>query len=329
MVKISVIVPVYKTEEYLDVCLDSLLNQTFGDFEVICVNDGSPDSSLEILRAYSKLDKRIKVYSKKNGGLASARNFGMQYAKGEYITFVDSDDFLSPIALEKMYTNISENKSDFMFAYGFQLFGMSGQIWEMPNKKEFSIHVKDSVFSEKDLNAEFYMKMLCTAWGKLYKRDFIKDFRFSEDVIFEDVPFFANCWVAAKRISYVLEPLYFYRKHSAGTVSHPNEKFIDIFKVNNMVTDIFAKYGKLEKYKTVLLVHQMETSLVRMLEASGAVKREMFNQLKETYGAIDFNAYDMDILKRKNVYYAYQKILSKSYRDFRQFEINLGMKNGK
>jgi len=324
MVKVSVIVPVYNTEEYLDICLDNLINQTYEDFEVICVNDGSPDKSLDILKKYSKLDKRIKVYSKQNGGLSSARNFGMQKAKGEYITFVDSDDFLSPVALERMYNNISENNSDFMFAYLFQLYSMSGNVWELPNKKEFEMQVKEPVFNEENLNAEFYSKMLCTACGKMFRRKFIKDFTFLEGVIFEDVPFFAECWLAAKKISYVLEPLYFYRKHSGCMTENPNEKFLDIFKINKMTKDIFEKYGKLDKYKTVLLISQMENVLVRLLETSGSVKRQMFNLLQETFGNVDFSEYDMDILKRKNVYYAYQEILNKSYRDFRRFETHLG-----
>ena len=84
MVKVSVIVPVYKAEKYFDICLDSLINQTFEDFEVICVNDGSPDNCINILRNYSKLDSRIKIFSQKNQGLSSARNTGLKYAKGEY-----------------------------------------------------------------------------------------------------------------------------------------------------------------------------------------------------------------------------------------------------
>ncbi len=323
MVKVSVIVPVYNTEEYLDICLDSLINQGFKDFEVICVNDGSTDNSLEILRKYAELDKRIKVFSKQNGGLASARNFGMKYAKGEYVTFVDSDDFLSPAALERMFFNISENKSDFMFSYIFQLYGMTGNILELPSKKEFEIHISSPVFNEQDLNAELYIKMLSSVCGKMYRRNFIKDIKFLEETILEDTLFFAECWLKAERISYDLEPLYFYRKHAQNTASELDTKFTDIFKINKMVNEIFKKHGKQEKYKTVLLINQMENVMVKMLEASASVKREMFNQLQETYGSIDFSTYDMEILKRKNIYYAFQQILNKSYRDFRRFESRL------
>lgn len=318
MVKVSVIVPVYNVEKYLDVCLDSLINQTFEDFEIICINDGSTDSCLNILRQYAKLDSRIKIFSQKNLGLSAARNAGMKQAKGEYITFVDSDDFLSPVAIERMCKNISENDSDFMFSYACQIQPQGFSLWELPNKKDFTAHIKTPVFCEKDLDAEFYLKMLFSAWAKMYKKSFIQNFSFPEGLIFGDLPFFAQCWLNAEKISYDLEPLYFYRKSSSAIW-----QFIDIFEINRLVTNIFKEAGKYEKYKTILLVSQMESSLVRALETSGTTKREMFNLIQKTYGNIDFSSYDMEILKRKNIYYAYQKILNKSYRDFRQFEIRL------
>ncbi len=323
MVKVSVIVPVYKTERYLDVCLDSLINQTFEDFEVVCVNDGSPDNCLNILRQYAKLDKRIKIYSQKNKGLSAARNTGMKYAKGEYITFVDSDDYLSPLALERMVNNITENDSDYMFSYVYQVYPDRGFFWELPNIKEFQQHIKTPVFCEEDLGAEFYLKVIYSAWAKMYKKEFIKNFSFPEGLIFEDMPFFAKCYLNAKRISYDFEPLYFYRKTQNSIITSAGDNFIDIFKINKMVTRIFEEAGKLKKYKTILLVSQMESVLIRTLETSGINQRKMFNRLQETYKDIDFASYDMDILKRKNIYYAYQEILNKSFRDFRQFQRRL------
>ena len=115
MPKISVIVPVYNVEEYLDVCLDTIIMQTFKDFEVICVDDGTQDSSGEILDKYALFDKRIKVIHQENKGLSGARNTGVEAANGEYIMFVDSDDYISPLMLENLYKNVKQNKSDFVF----------------------------------------------------------------------------------------------------------------------------------------------------------------------------------------------------------------------
>ncbi len=326
MVKVSVIVPVYKAEKYLDICLDSLINQTFEDFEVICVNDGSPDNCINILRNYSKLDSRIKIFSQKNQGLSSARNTGLKYAKGEYITFVDSDDFLAPSALEKMYSNITENKSDYMFSYVYQVYPDRLFYWELPNIKDFQKHIYSPVFNENVLGADFYLKFIYSAWAKMYRHEFIKDFSFPEGLIFEDMPFFANCYLRAERISYDFSPLYFYRKSENSIITSAGKNFLDIFEINKLTTQVFKDTGKYEKYKTILLISQMETVLIRTLETKGYTKREMFKQLQNTFGNIDFSQFDMSVLQKKNIYYAYQEILNKSYNEFRDFERKV--KNG-
>ena len=107
--KISVIVPVYNVEEFLKTCLDSVCNQTFEDIEIICINDGSTDSSPDILQAYSKKDSRIKVYNQENKGLGFVRNIGMEYASGDYVYFIDSDDHIALNTLELAYDNITSN----------------------------------------------------------------------------------------------------------------------------------------------------------------------------------------------------------------------------
>ena len=327
MAKVSVIVPVYKTERTLDICLDSIINQTFEDFEVICVNDGSPDNCINILRQYAKLDSRIKIYSQKNQGLSAARNTGMKYAKGECITFVDSDDLLSPIALERMYNNICENNSDYMYSYVYQFWPDKGYYWELPNIREFKKYITEPVFNEADLGAEFYLKVIYSAWAKMYRREFIQDFTFPEGLIFEDLPFFAQCYLNAKRISYDFEPLYFYRKTQNSIISSAGKNFLDLFKINKITKKVFEESGNLEKYKTVLLVSQMESVLIRTLETKGAVKRKMFDKIQETFGDIDFSEYDTELLKKKNVYYAYQEILNKDYNTFKRFESRV--KNGR
>ena len=327
MAKVSVIVPVYKTERTLDICLDSIINQTFEDFEVICVNDGSPDNCINILRQYAKLDSRIKIYSQKNQGLSAARNTGMKYAKGECITFVDSDDLLSPIALERMYNNICENNSDYMYSYVYQFWPDKGYYWELPNIREFKKYITEPVFNESELGAEFYLKFIYSAQAKMYRREFIQDFTFPESLIFEDIPFFAQCYLNAKRISYDFEPLYFYRKTQNSIISSAGKNFLDLFKINKITKKVFEESGKLEKYKTVLLVSQMESVLIRTLETKGAVKRKMFDKIQETFGDIDFSEYDMELLKKKNVYYAYQEILNKDYNTFKRFESRV--KNGR
>ena len=121
-IKISIIIPVYNVEDYLSQCLDSVLSQDFDDFEVICVNDGSTDNSLIILEKYAKLDSRIKIISQINGGLGSARNTGLKHANGEYVMFIDSDDYISEGSLKKIYYNAVSNNSDIVI-FEFCQFG--------------------------------------------------------------------------------------------------------------------------------------------------------------------------------------------------------------
>ena len=132
MPKISVIIPVYNVEKYLDICLDTVLAQTFKDFEAVCINDGSTDNSLNILEHYQKFDKRIKIIQTENKGLSHARNKGIKEAKGEYITFVDSDDYISEICLESMNKNLDEQKADFLYSNIIQTDNITRKfyIWE-------------------------------------------------------------------------------------------------------------------------------------------------------------------------------------------------------
>ena len=122
MVKISVVIPVYNTQNYLNECIDSVLNQSFKDFEIICINDGSTDNSLSILSDYEVSDERIKVISQQNRGLGASRNEGLKLAQGEYVLFLDSDDYLTPDALEKLYNQAYANDLDLILLIEFVIY---------------------------------------------------------------------------------------------------------------------------------------------------------------------------------------------------------------
>ena len=130
-IKISVIVPCYNVEKYLDDCLKSLLNQSFKDFEIICINDGSKDSTLEILKKYEKSDKRIKVINQSNHGVSVARNAGVENSSGEYLTFIDSDDWVNANYLEKLYRSITSNNCEI---------AVSSMIRKRPNHQKYRLY---------------------------------------------------------------------------------------------------------------------------------------------------------------------------------------------
>lgn len=249
LVEISVIVPVYNVSEYLAQCMDSIINQTFEDIEIICVNDGSTDDSLEILEGYSQKDKRIRIISQENRGLGAARNVGMRAAEGSYLFFIDSDDFIKPNALELLHENAVSNKSDVVFYRAYKY--IDGE--EVPNvlfnfEKEFpEADFNDFTFTYRDVKG-FVLNNGFNAWIKLYSRQFIDanpDFEFTENIAFEDVLPHVMLMIRASRISFVPEFLYCYRYNEASLVNNPENAF-DILKIVDMVID-FIKKSNLEE----------------------------------------------------------------------------------
>lgn len=319
MTKISVIIPVYNVEDYLDVCLDSVIMQSFKDFEVICINDGTKDDCGQILEQYAKFDKRIKIITQENKGLSAARNTGLAAAKGKYITFVDSDDYISPIMLEKLYENITRNKSDFVFCNQciFNSKTEDLQIWDFLNKDLFNKQVNKECFCENDVSPEIYEGMHVSAYGKLYSKEFIKDFRFPEGLIFEDVPFFAQCFLTAKKISYDFNPYYFYRVEREGSIiKSADRRFKDIFEIQKLRNDIFKKYGKYEKYKNIIMFMQMKDLIQKLCATQGKLRQEMFELAKNNFSQIDFSEFDLNKLNQENVYAFWQKMLKMEFKEF-------------
>ena len=175
LVKISVVIPVYNVEDFLEECLESIINQTFKDIEVICINDGSTDSSLEILNSYKEKDKRFKIFSQENLGHAVATNKGISIAKGDYLFLMDSDDILNLSALEETYHYAKNKDVDFVIFQSINYIMDENRYYESPiySLEKVSKVVGDKVFNYKDLG-DLIFEIPVTPWSKLYKTDFIK-----------------------------------------------------------------------------------------------------------------------------------------------------------
>lgn len=204
MPTISVIVPIYKVEIYLCQCVESILNQTFRDFELILVDDGSPDGSPEICDKYAEMDSRVRVIHKQNGGLSSARNTGLDCAKGEFIAFVDSDDWVHPEYLECLYDAVQKENTD-MAICGVEKF------WdENPRVEQFPL-IAGRVSREKAISL-----MTMVAWiiacNKLYRRKLWDNLRFPEGYIHEDEAVIHRVIGRCDTIMAITEQLYFYRQ---------------------------------------------------------------------------------------------------------------------
>lgn len=209
--KISIIVPAYNEEKYIARCLDSILNQTFTDFEVICVDDGSTDNTFNILTEYSKKDSRIIPLKNTGKGVSSARNFGIENSKGEYLGFVDSDDFIQPQMYEFLYKAICENNCDMSICDSKR----TGNIFS----EYFNYSAKEITCSE--LLQENKIDSFLCIWTKLVKKDIIKEkIKFENYKIGEDTLFCSNLWINSKTVSFINLPLYIYFVNSEGVFSN-------------------------------------------------------------------------------------------------------------
>lgn len=178
---ISIVVPVYKVESYLKKCVDSILNQTFTDFELILVDDGSPDNCPQICDEYAKKDARVKVLHKENGGLSDARNAGIEVATGEYIGFVDSDDYIAPDMYERLYKLITENNCDMAICRAVIVREQDEPVYE--DSDDIRVMDKDTA------NYQMIYKRLfgVNAWNKLCKRELFNSIRFPKGMLYEDM----------------------------------------------------------------------------------------------------------------------------------------------
>lgn len=206
---ISVIVPIYRVEKYLPACIDSILNQTFTDFELILVDDGSPDRCPEICDETAKRDARVRVIHQANAGLSAARNAGIEVAHGAWLSFVDSDDYIAPQFYEKLYQTAQRTDADCVMC-SVQNVDESGKSIDSA-----LMRVADEVKTGQEVLQKIGrddVTPYLTAWNKLYRRKLFNTLRYPAGRQNEDVFVFAELFCQVQRAACVAEPLYFYRK---------------------------------------------------------------------------------------------------------------------
>ena len=208
--KVSIIIPIYNHEKYLRECLDSVVNQTMNDIEIICINDGSTDGSLDILKKYAAQDDRIKVIDKENTGVGPSRNVGLECVSGEYVMFLDSDDILRNNACEVAYEKIKESNSDIL-SFGWNVFTDTNNLVYKKISKDYKLVDKNISFMNND-----WENALKTdhpyLWNKIYKTDFIKGYRFLKIKFFaEDVDMIYKLFNRCNKITLIEDVLYKHR----------------------------------------------------------------------------------------------------------------------
>lgn len=296
MEKVSVIVPVYNAQKYLKKCAESLVHQTLEDIEIIFVNDGSTDHSLEMLEEYRQLfPKKVSVYSKENGGQASARNFGIRNSHGEYIGFVDADDYVDIHMFEEMYNKAKQEDSDYVECqYHYLAVDAKGDENEIPQYG----HVR--AYQSK---REMFIDPLVSPWNKLYRASVIKDnvCLFPEGVIYEDTAFYIKVIPYLKKLSYLPEAYVYHYLWPGSTMN--DKKYIrvgNIFIVLQDVIDFYKKNNIYEDYQSELEYFCVKillcSSLKRIAQINDKRLRKDLVRQTEQFVKREFSDY------RKNCY---------------------------
>lgn len=258
MVKVSLILPVYNVEEYLRECLDSCINQTLDDIEIICVDDGSTDGSLKILAEYAERDKRIHIIRRENGGLSAARNTGLGAASGEWIMFLDTDDYLEPVACRRVLSEAESAPWD-IIVYGTNIFPSEPE----PTKWHRSVlHIKNRRYTKATPDIIFKEEGAKPfVWRQAFSREFLRTsgVMFDEDVRYgEDIVFQFRIFPHARRVSFIADRLYNYRWYREGSLmasfgSDPSLKLERHLALADIILGAWCEMGLGEKYALELL----------------------------------------------------------------------------
>lgn len=280
-ITVSVVVPVYKVEEYLRQCVDSILAQTHKNLQVVLVDDGSPDDCGRIIDEYASKDKRVQCIHKANGGLSSARNAGKAVAKGEYISFIDSDDFVDCRFIEVLLADVLSSDSDISACYFDSFIEKSTEIddpWKTPQR----------LFSRSEVICEMYRNdsIGWNAWNKLYKTQLFDNIDYPEGMICEDKATTYRLFLNSNKVSFRNVPLYHYRvRENSITGQKSSQYYMDSLSINSLMERDLKEFGldalaKAYSAKCGLLIYEA----TRNLDGYEEIAEKAICDLKDNYG---------------------------------------------
>lgn len=288
---VSVIIPVYNAEKYLRECLDSVLAQSLREIEIICVDDGSTDNSLAILREYAGKNSKIRVFTQANARQGAARNRALDCARGEYIAFLDADDSFAPGALEKLYRNATDARLEMLLLSCVRV-SPSGREhrWSYHHFAKFlPLGFPYQCFSWKDCSPELFWRMPCSCCGAFYSRAFLEEhkLRFPEKIFFEDRPFFFFALAKAKRVGIIDEALYRYTENPDSTIASKGKHLADNVEQGCMILRKMREERfpqELIREGVVAHVHDLLKSLgISPKEVVVACKQQLIDAFEELF----------------------------------------------
>lgn len=322
MTKLSIIVPVYNVEKYLPKCLESLIKQTLKDIEIICVNDGSMDNSLAILKEFASKDSRIRIIDNQHQGVAKTRNTGIEQSTGEYIGFVDSDDYIDIDFFEKLYNSATKSNSDIAIASILKHKNFFNIYNAKYTKEETAITIQDKIKLCEDKKHFFFY-----AWNKIYHSGFIKEnnIKFSEGQIYEDVMFAIKALYYSNKIISVYGTKYHYIEHKNSLTKYKD-------KTGEKEQDLVKAYSELQEFcnsKNIEISERLNYYtkenfgfILNLYKGKYQSKIQLFNiftiatisNYSETRNLITILGFKIKIAKREiakerqeNVFYQYKK----------------------
>ena len=303
--KFSVIISVYNTEDYLSECLSSVVSQTLKEIEIICVNDGSTDASLEILQSYQQDDARIIIINQENQGLARSRNNAFAIAKGEYISFVDADDWIRNDALEILYRHSIKYNAD-MTMFGGIDYNNTTKDFEINNYYSFQ-YLPDNwdkeTFDYHDCN-DFITQMAVSSYLTVYKNKFLHENKISwinRKIVYEDNLFFAEALFKAKTMTFIKDTLYFRRIHSESITQNNRKHFKDFLIISKLLIDFLSE---LNLSKSILNQYENTYSNLlfeRYLDLGTYEKIKYLYNFKNTYNSISIKKISYMRIMKKHI----------------------------
>ena len=312
--KISVIIPIYNSADYLKQCLDSIVNQTLRDIEIICVNNGSTDNSLKILQKYAKDDCRISIINTAPSNAGTARNRGLEIASGEYLYFIDSDDYCELNALETAYNLAKSNSSDIV-VFSFRFYDNNTK---KLSQETYGLdpRVPNSTFSPLKYKQDLFGFFSNNVWNKIFRRDFIND----KEIRFQEIPrandvFFTNIALAsADRITTIQAPLINYRINNKSSLQNNNNKspvaFWDAFK---LLKNTLIARGLFSYFENTLLQEVLNNSIYTLnsLRKDSQAYWYLYNTIRYG-GEIEFSITKQPIHNYNDIYYqTYLEIINR------------------
>lgn len=317
MKKVSVVIPVYNTEKFLNQCLDSVCNQTLKEIEIICVDDGSTDRSAEILKEYAEKDDRVQILTQKNSGSAIARNNGLAKSSGKYVIFWDSDDYFEKDALEKLYDRCEQEDADICVCGANKVDYETGDVWLCTTAYLNVKRVPANTFSPME-NQKFLFCFTCeTVWNKLFRRLFLKehDLKFPPFSYNEDTYLTHLAFLYAKRITILPMPLVNYRANnpsSLATTSKPRAAYESMVHIQ----EALEKTGKMTPELWKSFRNRVITNLLMVMR-----RHPTFKEYEESFQCVKQEAvptFQLDLLLDPE--YAYTKNVWERYTFFKKYD---------